>query len=301
MGAGWVNVQVLELFVAIIETGGIGAGARRVGMAQPNASHLVAELEARANTTLLERTPRGSAPTEAGALFADRARAVLDAAQSLDDWVGTRRHSDRPSQLRVGASMTIADTLLPAWLAELRQRLPHVRADVHVMNSLSVLDDVREGVLQVGFVETPYVPVRLNAMVVQEDELVVVIPPGHDWANRRGGISLHELAQTPLVVREEGSGTREGLRKLLADSAPVDPAQVLTSNAAVRVAVTSGAGPAVLSELAIRPQLDSGELLHIPLQGPKVSRPLTAVWSGPRRLAGPAAELVRVAATSQAR
>lgn len=297
MGVSWVQVQSLELFLAIIETGSIGAGARAVGMAQPNASQRVAGLEARANAALLERTPRGSVPTEAGALFAERARAVLDAARSLDDWVDTRRHCDRPSLMRVGASMTIADTLLPAWLAELKRQVPHVRVDVRVLNSMNVLDDVQEGLLHVGFVETPYVPVRVNAMVVQEDELVLVIPPGHAWAVRHGSVSLRELAQTPLVVREEGSGTRDGLRKVLQDYAPVDPAQVLTSNAAVRVAVTAGVGPAVLSRLAIRAQLDSGELLHVPLDGPRISRPLTAVWPGPRRLAGPVAELVQIAAS----
>lgn len=300
MSVSWVHVETLELFLAIIETGSIGAGARRVGMAQPNASHRVAALEARVNTVLLERTPRGSAPTEAGVLFAERARAVLDAAHSLDDWVDTRRRGTGPLTLRVGASLTIADTLLPVWLAELKRQVPQVRAEVRVMNSLAVLDDVQEGLLQVGFVETPYVPVRLNAMVVQEDELVVVIPPGHAWADRQGGIGLRELAQTPLVVREEGSGTRDGLSRVLADYAPVDPAQVLTSNAAVRVAVSAGVGPAVLSRLAIRDQLSSGELLHVPLEGPRISRPLTAVWPGPRRLTGPAADLAQIAATPPA-
>ena len=301
MGVSWVHVPTLEMFLAVVETGSIGAGARRVGMAQPNASQRIAGLEARANTALLGRTPRGSAPTEAGALFAERARAVLQAAHTLDDWVETRRHSARPAQVRVGASLTIADTLLPSWLAELTRQVPQARAEVRVLNSQHVLEEVQEGLLHVGFVETPYVPVRLNAMVVQEDELVLVIPPGHAWADRQGSISLRELAATPLVVREEGSGTRDGLETVLADYDPVAPAQVLASNAAVRVAVTAGVGPAVLSRLAIRAQLESGELLYVPLEGPRISRPLTAVWPGPRRLTGPTAELVQIAATGLTR
>lgn len=296
MSSGVVNVQVLELFVAILEEGSIGAGARRVGMAQPNASHLIADLEGRTDARLLQRTPRGSVPTQAGVLFAELAREVLESTHRLDDWVRTRGGAPGPTVLRVAASMTIAETLLPVWLAELRRRLPQVQAQVRVANSLDVLADVQDGALDVGFVETPYVPVRVNAMVVQEDELIVVIPPSHAWAGRAGGISVAELARTPLVVREEGSGTRDGLDQLLADVDAVPPIQVLTSNAAVRVAVTAGAGPALLSRLAVRHELDTGEVLEVPLQGPAVTRPLTAVWPGPRRLTGASAELLQVAA-----
>lgn len=300
MGTNWVELEVLELFVAIVDEGSIGAGARTVGMAQPNASRLIAELEVRADTTLLDRSPRGSSPTEAGGVLGVRARAVLAAARELDDWIDTRRTAGEPRRLRVGASLTIADTLLPSWLAELRRRAPQLSADVTVLNSTQILDQVEDGALHIGFVETPYVPVRLNAMVVEEDELVVVIDPGHEWADKQGKVGVAELARTPLVVREEGSGTRDGLRQLLGGAVPVAPAQVLSSNAAVRVAVTAGAGPAVLSTLAVRPQLDSGELLRVPLDGPAVYRPLTAVWSGPHRLTGHTAELVRIAAASHA-
>lgn len=295
MSFPWPNLQALELFIAVVDEGSVGAGARKVGIAQPNASRLVAQLEASTKTSLLERSPRGSVPTPRGVLVADQARDVLDAARGFLDWLHSGQSEDIV-ELRVGASMTIAETLLPAWLATLKGLLPMVRVDVHVMNSSGVLEEVQKGAIQLGFVETPHVPVRLNAMVVQEDELVVAVSPTHEWASRRGSVSLQELAETPLVVRERGSGTREALQELLAGYVPVEPVQVLGSNAAVRVAVASGAGPAALSKLALRDQLSSGELLRVPLQDRVPNRPLTAVWPGPRRLSGPAAELVAVAA-----
>ncbi|HET7415094.1 MAG TPA: LysR family transcriptional regulator [Arthrobacter sp.] len=296
MSTEWPNLQALALFVAIVDEGSVGAGARKVQMAQPNASRVVAQLESSTATALIDRSPRGSVATVAGTLFADRAREVLDSAQQFNDWLRVSQ-SNEISELRVGASMTIAETLLPAWLADLRRRLPRVRVDVRVLNSAQVMEEVQNGNLQLGFVETPHVPVRLNALVVQEDELVVVVAPTHEWAARQGKISLEELAETALVVRESGSGTREALQELLAGMVPVEPTQILGSNAAVRVAVASGAGPAVLSKLALRDQLANGELLRVPLQSPGVNRPLTAVWQGPRRLTGAAAELVSVAAT----
>ncbi|UWX97344.1 LysR family transcriptional regulator [Arthrobacter zhaoxinii] len=294
MASSWPNLQVLELFVAVVDEGSVASGARKLGMAQSNASRSIAELEAELKIALLERSPRGSVPTAMGRLLADSARELLDAARHFNDVMRSGR-SGEAMELRVGASLTIADMLLPAWLAELRRRLPQARVDVRVENSAQVIEEVKQGTLQLGFVETPNLPVRLNALVVREDELVVVVSPTHEWADRTR-ISLQELAETPLVVREPGSGTREALQEVLAGYDVVEPAQVLNSNAAVRVAVAAGAGPAVLSELVVRDQLASGELLRVPFEGEGITRPLTAVWSGPRRLTGVAAELVAVAA-----
>lgn len=295
MTSSWPSLPALELFVAVVDTGSVGAGARKVGMAQPNASRAVAELEAAMQASLIDRSPRGSSPTAAGTALAHHAREFLESAHRFNGWF-TSNHSSDARELRVGASMTIAETLLPVWLAELRRLRPELRVDVQVLNSAQVLQEVQQGPLQLGFVETPNVPVRLNAMVVQEDELLVVVPPTHPWAGRTGRIPLAELARTPLVVREPGSGTREALGELLAGMPAAEPAQVLGSNAAVRVAVTSGAGPAALSALVLREPLANGALLRVPFEGQGISRPLTAVWSGPQRLSGAAADLVAIAA-----
>lgn len=290
----WPNLRTLELFIAIVDEGSVGAGARKIGMAQPNASRAIVELESSMKADLLQRHPRGSTPTDFGRTLASHARDVLEAAQDFQSWA-VDSHSERRMELRVGASMTIAETLLPAWIATARERFPDARIDVSVLNSSQVIAAVQEGRLQLGFIETPHVPVGLHSRVVLEDELLVAIGPRHEWASRKGQISLQELADTALVVREAGSGTFEALQELLADYVPVEPAQVLSSNAAVRVAVASGVGPAVLSELALRDHLAHGHLLNVPFEGRGIARPLTAVWTGPRRMPRLARELVAIA------
>lgn len=294
MDNGWPNLQTLALFVAIVEEGSLGAGARKVGMAQPNASRAIAELEADMKAELLVRHPRGSHPTAAGLALVEHSRDLLQSVQEFTEWA-TESQTGQPLKLHVGASMTIAEALLPAWVADMRARFPASRVDVSVMNSSQVIEAVQKGHLQLGFIETPHVPVRLHARVVQEDKLIVVISPNHEWANRTGKISLRELSETPLIVREIGSGTREALQELLADYDMAEPIQVLNSNAAVRVVVEAGAGPAVLGELALRDHLALGRLLSVPFEGSGVTRPLTAVWSGPRRLPILAGELVSIA------
>ncbi|WP_114855464.1 LysR substrate-binding domain-containing protein [Brachybacterium sp. YJGR34] len=288
------NLQALALFVAVVDEGGLGAGARRLGMHQPNASRMIAQLEARAGTALLERTPRGSRPTSAGLLYAAHARTLLEAAEDFSAWL---RHSrdEEARELRVGASLTIAEHLMPAWLTELRASSSRVRVDLAVQNSAQVLEGLRDGRLQLGFIETPHVPGTVNARWLRQDELVVVVSPQHPWAARTQPLSLEELAVTPLVVREGGSGTREAFEELVPAAVRTPPVQELGSNAAVRVAVASGAGPAVLSMLAVSSSLQEGQLHRVEVEGERLRRPLTVVWTGPRRLSGAAQELVAVA------
>jgi DNA-binding transcriptional LysR family regulator len=137
--------------------------------------------------------------------------------------------------------------------------------------------------------------------VVAADRLAVVVRPDHPWARRRSPVRPAELAATPLVEREEGSGTREALHAALtACLGPgphlAAPALELSTTTAVREAVRAGAGPAVLSLLAVRENVAAGLLAVIPVPGLDLGRRLRAVWAGAVQLpAGPARDLMAVA------
>lgn len=145
-----------------------------------------------------------------------------------------------------------------------------------------------------GFVEGPSVPQGLYSTPVARDRLVVVVAPGHPWARRRRPLTVAELAATPLVVREVGSGTRRTLDLALEEYDRPPPLLELGSSAAVRTSVLGGVGPAVLSTLAVSEYLDSGRLRAVDVDGLDLSRVLRAVWRPPRVLTGPAGELVRL-------
>lgn len=294
----WPDLSALELLVSISEQGGLGAGARAVGMAQPNASRTVARLEHTTGVPLLRRSPRGSTLTPHGAVVVDWARTVLSAAEDL--LVGVDALRDQGvATLPMAASMTIAEYLLPGWLAELRASAPDVRVALEVTNSAHVIDGVRAGTYRLGFIESSAPPKDLHRAQVGRDRLVVVVPPSHRWAHRRHPLSATELVETPLVLREPGSGTRAALEASLqavgSDRSPAPPAMSLSSNAAVRTAVLSGAGPGVLSQHAVAGSLDRGDLHQVPVEGLDLTRRLHALWNGPRRLDGPAGDLVALA------
>ncbi len=132
------------------------------------------------------------------------------------------------------------------------------------------------------------------------DTLTVVVAPGHPRARRRG-ITASELAGAALVTREPASGTRRFFEQAIRDQArltPVSPLAELSSTTAIKSAVAAGAGPAVLSSLAVAGELTAGTLRAVPVSGLGLNRALRAIWPAGRRLTGPAQDLYTIAARS---
>ncbi|MEO3800779.1 LysR substrate-binding domain-containing protein [Nonomuraea sp. B1E8] len=288
------DLDSLKLLVDVGVLGSLGQAAKAAGIAQPSASKRVAHLERRLGLPLVERTPRGSTLTAEGRMVAGWAAQVLAAAEELMRAVQAVRHGEA-AHLRVASSMTVAEYLVPRWLGELQNREPDVPVGLDVVNSADVAARVLAEEVELGFVEGPSVPEGLDSRVVGTDRLVVVVAPGHPWARRRTALRGAELAATPLVVREPGSGTRETLDVAFKGLHQASPRLELGSNAAVRGAAQAGAAPAVLSGYAVESDVATGRLVEVPLAGVNLVRSLRAVWRRGRPLTGPAAILLAIA------
>jgi molybdate transport repressor ModE-like protein len=290
------DLGAFDLLVSVAETGSIGQAARRHGISQPAVSARLRALETALGVTLLERSPRGARLTTSGALVVDWARPALDAAHALDAGLDALQ-AQKESRLSVAASLTVAEYLLPGWLAAFRAEHPATSVRLTSHNSIDTAADVRSGAADVGFVEGPGTPEGLDALVVAHDRLTLVVGADHPWSRRRG-VDPVQLAAIPLVSREQGSGTRTYLEQQLAAAGygPLTtPVLELSSTTSIKNAVINGIGPAVLSSLAVTTELASGALIAVPIRQLDLRRDLRAVWQAHRRLDGPARDLVRTA------
>lgn len=294
------DLDQLRLLVGIAEHASLGAAARSIGMAQPNASRAIAHLERQLGLSLVDRSPAGSRLTTEGTVVVQWARDVLDAAERLMLGVDALR-TRQLGHLELSASKTVAEYLVPRWLGEFRRRQPDVQVNLEVHNSHEVMERVLGGRAELGFVETPSLAAGLSAAVVGRDRLRVVVSPAHPWARRRKPVPVAELAATPLIVREPGSGTRITLEHLLGDHPLAPPALELASNAAVTIAAAAGVAPAVLSDLAVAAAVDSGELRAVAIEGVRLDRVLHGVWRGQLTLRGHALEFLEIARGGRAR
>lgn len=281
-----------ELLLAVAELGSIGRAGHAHGMSQPAASARLRTLERRVGVPLLNRGQAGATLTASGELVAGWAQRVITDAADLAANLETLR-DDRDSHLRIAASLTVAEYLVPAWLIRLRAEHPSIAPALSSGNSADVAESVLSGGADLGFIEGPVVPSGLDSRPVARDELVVVVAPGHGWAGRT--ITADELAATPLVTREAGSGTRLALERALAPTTPVPPVLEVSSTTAIKAAVAGGLAPAVLSSLSVSAELEAGTLTRVVTRGLDLHRSLRAVWPTGRDLRGPASDLLRIA------
>ncbi|MEV6108257.1 LysR family transcriptional regulator [Streptomyces sp. NPDC051940] len=282
----------LELLLAVGRLGSLGRAAQAMGITQPAASGRIRTMERQLGVALVHRSPTGSRLTEQGALVAEWARRIVEAAEAFDAGARALR-GRRDSRLRVAASLTIAEYLLPGWLIALQAARPGTAVTLQAGNSAAVAARVLAGEADLGFVEGVAVPRGLDSVVIGHDWLTVVVSPAHPWARRRKPVPVAELAATPLILREEGSGTREVLDAALTPHGGLAPPLLeLASTTAVKAAALSGAGPAVLSELAVGDELASKRLKAVPVEDLHLARDLRAVWPRGQRPAGPGRELL---------
>lgn len=302
------DLASLDLLLSVARLGSLGAAAREHRVSQQAASERIRRLEGLLGVQLVRRSRLGSSLTAAGVLVVDWAAQLMELAAGMEASVAALRE-EHHAQLRVAASLTVAEYLIPRWLVTLRRRAEAEGSELSVQltatNSDEVAERVRDGRAGLGFVEGPTVPEDLAWREVGTDSLILVVPVDHPWTRRRRPVTAAELAATALVAREPGSGTRRALevalRAVLGDVAIAEPMLELSGTAAVRGAVLAGAGPAVLSSLAVEEDLVSGRLRAVPILGLALDRRLLAVWplgSTPR---GPVQNLLAIASPSRSR
>ena len=254
------DLAALEMLLAVAHTGSLSAASRQLGITQQAVSARVRSVESRAGVALIARTSRGSMLTPEGVVVAEWAARLLAVAGELDAGLAAFR-GDHQMRLRVSASLTIAEQLLPGWLVSLQAAAQHggqptPQILLTAANSDTVTAQVRAGAADLGFVEGPARPQGLHSRVIGHDELAVVVRPDHPWAQRREPLGPQELAAARIVSREEGSGTRD----------------VLTA------ALSAALGTRVTMPVAL--DIAARRLTRVPVRGLDLRRSLRAIWAG---------------------
>lgn len=272
------DLAALDLFLSVVQLGSMSRAASAHFITQPSASSRLRTLERQLGITLLERSPTGSRPTPEGSVVAGWAEGVLQAAEQLATGVAALK-AEATGLLRVAASFTVAEYLLPPWLENFFRNRPDDSVALEVANSAAVLERLKTGTTDLGFIESPLPTPTMNEQVVAHDELITVVSTKHPWT-RRDSIPIEALATTPLVLREKGSGTREALEEELLRLGFGAPTSVLDlgSTSAVRVAVMTGSSPTVISRIAVQDDIEAGSLVEIEIPGLQIERRLRAVW-----------------------
>ena len=251
-----LDLAELRAFCAAVDLGSLGRAARLLRVSQPALSKRMRTVEAVVGTPLVERSPRGITPTPAGEKLYVEARKLLAQAEAVDDLVRGLAGEEAP--VRLAASHTIAEFVLPAPLVEFeRRRDRHLSVELVVANSIVVRELVRDGRADFGIAAVDRLATGAGSLTETpfcEDEVILAVPHGHRWAERES-VPLEEFVGEPLVMRDPSANTRRVVEAALAARglALAPPlAEVGSTSAAKATAVSEGA-PVLLSSLAVGP------------------------------------------------
>ena len=268
--AEWLDLHKLRLFAAVAEHEHYSRAAEELGISQPALTVHVRDLERHFGTPLFERVGRGVRLTDAGRLVRGYARQILALSVELDEAVDDLRGL-RTGQLRLGASTTPGEYLLPAILGAFRGRYPGVGVALEIANTRRVADRLRHGELHLALLGEPLSDPDLELEPCIEDELVLIVPPGHRWAGRE--IGAQRLVGEPFVAREPGSATRDVVEQALAAvGVPMEVGLELGGTEAVKGAVAAGLGVAWVSACTVGQELAGGRLARATVRGLAIQR-----------------------------
>lgn len=278
LGGAPLNLEQVRTFLVAAETLNFTRAARRLHLSQPAISQQIRELEGALGVSLFERRGRGLALTPAGADLAPRAQHLLAEARRTSDALDVYRGVPQGSLL-LGAEPTPGVYLLPRLLGELSQRYPALKSSLHVKEGELLWPMLRSGELDLAVVETPPPPGQLSgwsALRCFEDELVVIVPPAHPWAER-GVIHPDELADEALILRQPDAALRRRYAQQLAatgfSSERLEARFELSSSEGIKHAVMAGLGAGIVPRLSIEVELAAGRVRVVRLEGLALSLP----------------------------
>jgi len=271
-----LNLHHVRIFTAIVDRGGFTNAARVLRLSQPAISKSLTELERQLHVTLLDRSGKSVALTEAGRTLYARAAELFgverEAERELRELRGLKR-----GVLRVAASTTIATYLLPPYLGRFHTRHPNVRIETSSANTRAVLRALLEFRVDVALVEGPIEHSRIQVVPWREDELVVIAAPDHPAASSTP-IDVAQLAEQQLLVREPGSGTRVVTeRALAAHGVQLTRTMRVGGTEAIKQAVAAGLGLGIVSRAAAADQLALGRVVVVAVRGLEIRRTLAQI------------------------
>lgn len=274
----------LRVFREVAVQASFRRAAEVLYVTQPAITQQIKALEEELGARLFDRGGGKVRLTAAGEILLQRAAEAEATLSRAIEEIGSLEGEVRGA-LRVAASTTIAQYVLPRLLAEFTLQHPGVQLELESANTQRVVEAVVKGEAPIGLIEGPAHRQELQVERWLEDELVLVVPAGHEWANEE--IALSALRSTALLVREQGSGTREVLEQALKRAgAPISRPQVameLGSTETLLACIEAGLGVGFASRFALERQRALGTLATVKVRGLRVVREFSVVHArGPK-------------------
>jgi len=243
-------------------------------LTQPTISQHITSLESHLETKLFDRLGKEVTLTKAGEVLYQYAKQITalrgEAKQALEHFLGKKS-----GHLILGASTIPGEYILPSLLGEFKTFYPAIRITLRIGDTEEIVNELLNRRIELGIIGAKINNPRLKYFVFIQDELIVVVPRGHQWW-KKSFIDVQELTGQPFIMRERGSGTRISMEKSLHElgisTKDLDIISEMGSTTAVKQSIKAGIGISLISERAVEEEIRLKLLKKIPIKNIKFTR-----------------------------
>lgn len=284
----------LHVFRIVAETLNFGKAAEELHISQPAITSQVRTLEEGLGIALFDRVGRNAKLTPAGATLLQYVRQI----ESLtNDAIGALAPFgvQEGAEINIGASHTLGVYLLPKLLPQILRDWPKLRIHVMSGSSTEVLNALANHQVSIGLIEAPAHRPDLKIERFLNDELSLIVPPNHRWANKTM-LRAAEIVQEPILLRESGSGMRRFVEDYLEQNGvlrqQLHTTVDMNSTEAIISAVEAGLGIGFVPVMALDKAEKVGSVKVIPIENGPITRELSIALLGGPTTGGPVSDLL---------
>lgn len=252
-----MNYERLKIFIAVAEKNSFSEAAKILYVTQPTITSQVKTLEEELNTKLFERTTKRVAMTQSAHILLKYAKEIVRLSELAQKEI-LHIENTINGDLSVGCSLTIGEYILPEFFKPFIDSYPLIQMSVKIANSNTIVEDLKDQLVDVGLIETRIEDPQIILEPILEDELILIAAPDY-FSSNESKISLDQLKEIPLIVREKGSGTRAVMDNHLEQAGlsltDLNIVMELGSTEAIKTAVESGLGVSFISKSTIKKEL----------------------------------------------
>lgn len=284
-----MTVRHMKIFLEVYRCGSVTRAAQRLHMTQPAVTRAIQEIEGYYGVCLFDRIGRRLMVTEAGKELYAQALHIVDLfdrmEQSLRNW-------DALGVLRIGASVTPGNFLLPDLVLRFRASHPGIKTQVTIANAESLKRALLNNEMDLALIEGDDADPSLLAQPLSADRMVLIVPPGHPLLDKET-VRLEDVAEYDLLLREKGSAGRAFLDSVFAvHGLQVRPAWESVSTQALVTAVRKGLGISLLPRMLVQQDIARGAVCTRALEGEALERKNHIVWHKNKYLTRAAADFI---------
>lgn len=291
-----MNLKQLEAFVQVSESGSFSKAAKELFLTQPTISAHISSLEKELNVRLFIRNTKEVSLSDDGKDLYRYAKQITDLEKAIEERF-YMDSDDGKHFITIAASTIPAQYLLPKVLMCYRERYPKEQIKIMETDSSEVVTQVVDHMVDVGFTGTVLEKKHCKYIPFYKDELAVITPdtPEYRILKEQNRDDIDWIKRKPLILREEGSGTRKEAEKQLKNAGismeDLDIVASIANQETIKKSVKQGMGITVLSRLAAE---DEDGLLIFPIQGADEGRDINLVYNKNYQMTRSADRFIRI-------